>query len=263
MPNFNFGQGFAALLVLASLTVASPVTIVDVDVDAKAPAVSNTKTSITELFQNNLNYTDDANHLSALLLDPMAYNAGVLACAALGETPLPKATIQAYKSDLVNLLNYNAFAGRASPNQAYYIDDGMMMSHFQRVALCANTTVSGVLAYQQGASGFDFSGFAKYEGQSLPVLCTQSDQATQPGSSVASASNQVSVNAAGNTIVGFRNKKSFRFLGIPYANQPARFEYSTISNVTGQTLQATAYGSQCPQYGSGSENCLFMNIQTP
>jgi len=137
MTRFNFSQGFAALLVLASVTIASPVTIVDVDVDAKAPAVSNTKTSITELFQNNLNYTDDANHLSALLLDPMAYNTGVLACAALGETPLPKATIQAYKSDLVNLLNYNAFAGRASPDQAYYIDDGITMFYsLGNIALC-------------------------------------------------------------------------------------------------------------------------------
>jgi len=137
MPNLNFGRGFATLLAVASITAASPVTTVDVDVDAKAPAVSNTKTSITEFFQNNLNYTDDANHLSALLLDPMAYNAGVLACAALGETPLSKALAQANKSDLVNLLNYNAFAGRASPNQAYYIDDGMtMFCSSMYIALC-------------------------------------------------------------------------------------------------------------------------------
>ena len=137
MPHFNFGQGLAAFLVLASVTAASPVTAVDVDVDAKAPAVSNTKTSITEFFQNNLNYTDDANHLSALLLDPIAYNAGVLAYAALSETPLSKATVQADKSDLVNLLNHNAFARRASPDQAYYVDDGMMMFYSSMsTALC-------------------------------------------------------------------------------------------------------------------------------
>jgi hypothetical protein len=137
MPKSSFCQGLATLVALASVTVASPVTMVDVVVDAKAPAVSNTKTSITQFFQNNLNYTDDANHLSALLLDPMAYNAGVLACAALGETPLSKAVAQANKSDLVNLLNYNAFAGRASPNQAYYIDDGMMtLFSSMSIALC-------------------------------------------------------------------------------------------------------------------------------
>lgn len=137
MPRSTFGQGLAALLVLVSTTTASPFPQVDVSIDAKAPAVSNTKTSITQLFQNTLNYTDDANHLSALLLDPMAYNAGVLACAALGETPLSKAQAKAYKSDLANLLNYNAFAGRASPNQAYYIDDGMMMFLFSlRTGLC-------------------------------------------------------------------------------------------------------------------------------
>lgn len=121
MPNSILG--LAALLALASVAVASNVTTDGVAVDAKAPAVSNSKTSITQFFQNNLNYTDDANHLSVLLLDPMAYNAGVLACAALGETPLSKAVAQANKSDLANLLNYNAFAGRADPNQAYYIDN--------------------------------------------------------------------------------------------------------------------------------------------
>jgi hypothetical protein len=121
MPTSTFGQGLVALLVLATTTIASPV------IDVKVPAVSNTKTSITQFFQNNLNYTDDANHLSALLLDPMAYTAGVLACAALSETPLSKAVAQTNKSDLVKLLNYNAFAGRALPNQAYYIDDGMLM----------------------------------------------------------------------------------------------------------------------------------------
>lgn len=52
-------------------------------------------------------------------------------------------------------------------------------------------------------------------------------------------------------------------MGIPYADPPQRWIYSSLYSGTGQTINATAYGSQCAQGGSGSENCLFLNIQTP
>jgi carboxylesterase type B len=42
-----------------------------------------------------------------------------------------------------------------------------------------------------------------------------------------------------------------------------RFTYPSLYSKKGQTLQATAYGPQCAQGGSGSEDCLFLNIQTP
>jgi carboxylesterase type B len=62
---------------------------------------------------------------------------------------------------------------------------------------------------------------------------------------------------------GISKPKSFRFLGIPYANPPQRWEYSTLYSPTGQTINATNYGPECPQYGNGAEFCLYLNIQTP
>ena len=32
---------------------------------------------------------------------------------------------------------------------------------------------------------------------------------------------------------------------------------------TGQTINATEYGPECPQNGAGAEFCLYLNIQTP
>lgn len=64
----------------------------------------------------------------------------------------------------------------------------------------------------------------------------------------------------------FRDQLSFRFLGIPYANPPARWEYSTLySNQAVTEFDATSPGSQCWQTGNGpfSEDCLFLNIFTP
>ncbi len=99
--------------------------------------------------------------------------------------------------------------------------------------------------------------------QKLRVLCTQSSSQSQPGISVASVSNKISITCSKNTYIGYRNKKSFCFLGIPYATPPQRFKYSTTYSATGTTIDATAYDSQCAQGDSGSEDCLFLNIQTP
>lgn len=62
----------------------------------------------------------------------------------------------------------------------------------------------------------------------------------------------------------FRDQRAFRFLGIPYANPPARWTYP--SAYTGsQNIDATAFGSPCVQTGTSgtSESCLFLNIFTP
>lgn len=56
---------------------------------------------------------------------------------------------------------------------------------------------------------------------------------------------------------------SFRFLGIRYAPQPQRFGYPTLFKGSGESVSALEYGSQCFQWGSGSEDCLFLNIWTP
>ncbi|KLO07979.1 alpha/beta-hydrolase [Schizopora paradoxa] len=201
-------------------------------------------TSVTLVFQNNLNASDDANHVGSLLLDPMRQSDAASACESFGESLLSSSTLKAHKTDFLQALSYNAFAGHASPVQLYYIDGG--------VAGVAETL--GELTFQ----GFPFGNVE------LPVLCTQSSNQDQPGNAVATASNQISVTSNKNTFVGFRNQKSFRFLGIPYADPPKRFVNSNLFSKTGQTIQATAYGSQCSQSGGvGGEDCLFLNIQTP
>lgn len=204
---------------------------------------SNLASSITLLYQNNLNASDDYNHVGALLLDATTYAGASAGCAALSETLMTEAMLQTHVADFTAQLTYQAYAGRAASTQAYWIN-------------------GAVLVATQNSTTFTYATESTYSGQRLPALCTQSTQGDNVYQAATSA-NEVTVNAAGNSYVGFRNKLSFRFLGIQYALQPKRFTYSTLNNVTGQTLPATAYGSECLQYGSGSENCLFLNIQTP
>ncbi|ORY12878.1 Alpha/Beta hydrolase protein [Clohesyomyces aquaticus] len=203
------------------------------------PSVANAKTSLTLIYQNNLNASDDKNHVGALILDAVPRAGATAACAALNEKLLPKATLQKYKSDFVRALSYQDFAEYSKADQGYYIDDGIVVVE-DRLVFPADYASN----------------------RPLPVLCTQSAN-NGMASATAVGGSEISVTSGGNTFVGFRNQKSFRFLGIPYADTPQRFKYSNLYSKKGQTIQATAYGSQCAQGGSGSEDCLFLNIETP
>ncbi|KAI8935174.1 hypothetical protein NX059_007767 [Plenodomus lindquistii] len=203
-------------------------------------AVSNAQSSLTLIYQNNLNGSDDKNHVGAIILDATSQADAAAACASLNEALLPKVTIQNHVADFKDALSYQDFAKYTDSGDGYFINGGIV-SVKEKVRFCSGS---------------------QYSDKKLPVLCTQS---ANNGSSSAGPVNgsHITVSAGGNTFAGYRNQKSFRFLGIPYANPPKRFEYSSLYSETGKTIQATSYGSQCAQGSSGSEDCMFLNIQTP
>ncbi|KAK5698576.1 hypothetical protein LTR17_023527 [Elasticomyces elasticus] len=102
----------------------------------------------------------------------------------------------------------------------------------------------------------------------LPALCTQ----TAPLSSInyTDTSERVQTQiASGNAVyTGFRDKLSFRFLGIQYGTYPQRFTYSSALEQSGD-VSALEFGDICRQVdgltgvNDGSEDCLHLNIYTP
>jgi len=167
---------------------------------------------------------------------------GAAACGSLNEALLTKSIQQNYSSDLSSALSYVAYLAGSTPNRGYHVAGGILQ-------VSTNGELS--LTAPQGV------------GVELPVICTQSSNESQAPNSTASNLNGVSVAAAGNVYGGYRNQKSFRFLGIRYAETPKRFEYSLLYTGSGQMVNATGYGDQCLQGSGGSEDCLFLNIQTP
>lgn len=208
------------------------------------------KTALTLLYQNNLNPLDDGNHVGAILLDPMTRDEGTAVCAELSETLLSAETIKRHADDFDHMLQYLEFSGQADLGTRFAIQ---------------NATVSVRPLGIHGASAIH--SIDSHSHKPLPVLCTQSDHATNAGDAKATASNQVTLTSKcdGNSYVGFRNQKSFRFLGIPYANPHKRFEYSTVYSRTNQMINTQDYGLDCAQPGDSNsgEDCLFLNIQTP
>ncbi|KXT00094.1 hypothetical protein AC578_5780 [Pseudocercospora eumusae] len=202
---------------------------------------SNSKSSLTFLYQNNLNASDDINHRGAILLDPLHVSQAAAACSMIGESLIGREQLQNYSHDYYYLL---AYSDRLNPPRRYLIQDGT------------------VQLSNRGAE-LQFSTSTPKEG-SLPVLCTQSSLQNGPDAN-ATVNGQIALLSGGNKYIGFRNQKSFRFQGIPYADSPERFQYSTVYSAKGKTINATSYGAACTQsYDSeSSEDCLFLNIQTP
>ncbi|KAJ5656772.1 hypothetical protein N7507_008722 [Penicillium longicatenatum] len=174
-----------------------------------------------------------------LLLDPMPLQKAIETCYSLGET------LWSYKaevSDIKHDLGYLSYQGKYSENQKYWIAP----VHNTPSTINANGKV-------QKAS----------VNTHLPVLCTQSAPYSNSDSQDTSSRWQVSVHSNNEYLTGFRDRVSFRFLGIRYAPQPKRWTHSQLYEGTGNDASALDYGSECPQSSSGAEDCFFLNIWTP
>jgi hypothetical protein len=196
-------------------------------------------------FQNNLDWTDDVNHPSFLFLDSQLSHADAAqACARLGEQLVSAAAARTDENDLRFLLQYAILRGDLTLGQPVWLADASAQLWLTRVNITSNLG-----------------------GGPRPALCTQSAQGTTRNTSVATSSNRINATstATGNIFHGFRDLKSFRFLGIPYANPPARFAYSSVSSTRNAIVDASKFGLTCYQGGPGpfSEDCLSLNIFTP
>lgn len=96
----------------------------------------------------------------------------------------------------------------------------------------------------------------------LPALCTQSAPASNITYADTSASFQIAQKVGSQTLVGYRDFLTFRFLGVRFAEEPERFTYSTLYNGKGTNL-ALNPAPECLQLPvAGSTDCLFLNIWT-
>ncbi|KAL4980635.1 Alpha/Beta hydrolase protein [Aspergillus desertorum] len=210
--------------------------------------MANEKTSLTFLYQNDLNSTDDQNHSGAILLGPTGQHDLRDACEEIGETMISFSIITEYKQDFLPLFSYYFYTrnqtGEAEHEHArFYIRNG-------------------VLSVTDGNDELSHHPFPS-QNIPLPVLCTQSsnDDNQRRGGFV--QRQLIRVNSGDNMYIGSWDQKSFRFLGIPYADPLTRFSYARPYSGKFRTIEATGYKSSCAQVTGGSENCLYLNIQTP
>ncbi|KJZ70615.1 hypothetical protein HIM_10003 [Hirsutella minnesotensis 3608] len=111
-------------------------------------------------------------------------------------------------------------------------------------------------------------------GWKLPALCTSTVAAAtdKDGTSRVESSAKVTIASEGYKFTGYRDKRSFRFLGIPFANPPVKkLRFMAPQNYTGsKAIDATKMPASCMQAespygdtGNMSEDCLYLNVFTP
>ncbi|KAI0393915.1 cholinesterase [Xylariaceae sp. FL0594] len=207
------------------------------------PSPESLGSSLTTIITNDLQGPKNPFADSALLvLEPRSFDAASQSCSALGEQLwYPELKTSSIQRNLDYL---------------HYLEDTRKPLRFWIGTKNNNISVRTI-----DTNGRIFHMPREHE---LPVLCTQ----TAPFSNGESQDNQspkwrVTVDANNEHITGFRDRLSFRFLGIRYAARPKRFEYPQLYTGNGNQVSATDYGSECVQWGRGSEDCHFLNIFTP
>ncbi|KAL5000181.1 Alpha/Beta hydrolase protein [Aspergillus recurvatus] len=208
----------------------------------------NEKKSLTFLYQNNLNSTDDQNHAGVILLGPLGQHDLRDACEEIGETMISFSTIMEYKEDFLHLFSYY-FHTRNQTGEAEHEHARFYIGN-------------GVLSVTDGDGHLEQHPFPS-QNVPLPVLCTQSSNDNNQRRGRIVQRQLIRVSSEDNMYIGSRDQKSFRFLGIPYADPPTRFSYARPYSGKFRTIHATEYRSSCAQVTGGSENCLYLNIQTP
>ncbi|KAJ7679377.1 cholinesterase [Mycena polygramma] len=213
-------------------------------VRAAIPTPATLGSDLWLLFQNDLDWHTTAEHDSSILFSERTHSQAVSACAKINEGLAPT-NGSSFHSDIAKTLAYVSLANGASHSQKYWIG-GSTSAHSQ---LCPAVSTSGLSTAVCT--------------EELPVLCANSAPNKISGQTDLSPTWQVQVNSGKLSVTGTRDHLSFRFLGIPYANEPARWTYSSV--YTGQpAISALTFGSPCAQLtGNGQEDCLFLNIFTP
>jgi len=92
---------------------------------ALAAAATNVQTSLTLLFQNNLNYTDDANHVGFILLI-LHTRRSCRKVRSLGESLVSSSEINSHLADFNASFSYLVFATYTHRVQQYIISDGVV-----------------------------------------------------------------------------------------------------------------------------------------
>ncbi|PKY00530.1 alpha/beta-hydrolase [Aspergillus campestris IBT 28561] len=223
---------------------------------AKLPSISSLGT-LQALKYNNLG--PENNGTAAVVVhDRLSAEGARARCAAIGEALFPlQDAPKANRTDIDYQLDYLVFAHDLQPSDSLWIGGSKSKKARQCPAYCYKR--KEVVLKPCDAK--------------LPALCTSNVPPTTDLNRAAVPSSRVSVTSEDYTITGYRDARSFRFLGIPFANPPVKdLRFAPPQPYSGPNrIDATRLADSCIQsssdyesLGTGiSEDCLYLNVYTP
>jgi acetylcholinesterase len=194
---------------------------------------------------------------AVLAYDELSNSEAQARCAAIGETLYPlESAPQVDRSELDYQLSYLAFSGDIRPNSQFWIG--------------TNGSSKDCVAYSQERK----SVVSAPCGSKLPSICTSNVPPTTDKNRAVVDTSKVIVKAENYTLTGYRDARSFHFLGIPFADPPLKdLRFAPPKPFSGpKKIDATKPGDICVQSESAfgslgsegiSEDCLYLNVYTP
>jgi carboxylesterase type B len=199
------------------------------------------------------------NGTSAILAyDRLSHSDAVCKCAAIGEKLQPWSSKCSHdQTELGHELAYLVFAKELRSHDLLWIANEEKIEK-----KCYAFSISQKKVVQQSCK------------EKYPALCTSTPPPTTDRDSTARDTTKLSVESKGYTLTGYRDARSFRFLGIPFANPPIKdLRFAPPQGYTGpKKLDATTMADSCIQslssfgtlgVGGISEDCLYLNVYTP
>lgn len=182
-----------------------------------------------------------------LLNSPRTWTSALSSCGALSEN-LWSPHVQDFNGGLNSSLAYEVFSKRLRYDQLLWIGNQGYTSTSCRLE-CLAIDISGKTHYVKCS-------------EELPALCTQNAPASNTTFADTTTSFQIAQPVGSQTLIGYRDFLTFRFMGVRFAPEPERFAYSKLYTGTG-TNHALDPAPECLQSpGTGSTDCLFLNIWT-
>lgn len=175
-----------------------------------------------------------------MLSKPQSQRLAATDCSFLGEFLLEPSSVE----DFEETLRYLTFAHGVAITDKYWI-----------------TGKTGAECHAMDLTGKAYNVDCQ---EKLPGLCSQRALMASGLDDARDERFHLRVPTGGNTsVVGYRDKRSFRFLGIRYAPNPKRWTHSTFYE--GEENEPALFNkSLCVQgVPGGDEDCLFLNVWTP
>ncbi|KAL6235698.1 hypothetical protein BDW75DRAFT_208793 [Aspergillus navahoensis] len=239
-------HGLVAAL-LCGLAVAAP------SRPAPAPSLGTLQTL-------KYNYLSAQNNgTSAVFVHDRLSNAAAQArCAAIGESLYPfSAAPAANRTELTYQFDYLVYAQDLPAGQEVWVGGGP-----------AGPPDGGCQAYSPGQKQVVSAACNRQ----LPALCTANVPPTRDIDRTVVPSSKITVSTPdGYILTGYRDARSFRFLGVPFADPPVgELRLAPPQEYSGpKQIDATKLGASCIQSASGfgasrdiSEDCLYLNVFT-
>lgn len=241
---------FAALFGVVGTTLASSI----------PPSSDSIGSDLQILLHNDL-YGNESSRQDAVIVVGTAgtHKQAERACAALSESLwTPPADVKT--ADLLDYLSYQTTHGKG-PRHSREKSLRPREQHYYVAGAGSHKACKSVDLSSGKVRPTDCN-------TKLPALCTQSAPLSYVNITDTSPSRRTSVLSGKAVYTGWRDKLSFRFLGINYGSFSQRFTDSSPTTLTGD-IDALDFGAQCVSRGSrtgpvqGAEDCLFLNIYTP